>query len=235
MFSSKGKQKKKSKFERSFGQFKPDYTDSEVLAKNKDNEINKTFIKINKYKELHYNKIENVKKDLNLPEKGEIIKIRVQRAYNAFTFILAIKEKYDIIDELDILTFNINEKTLLTIFDWIEKNELKKFSLCVSESVKSRMPKRVELIKNLYTKNKNKNILIAFVWNHAKIALIKAGGNYYVIEGSGNYSDNEEVEQYIFENNKDSYDFDKNNLIPHLLNKAKLQKRSKRGEILGGK
>ena len=35
-------------------------------------------------------------------------------------------------------------------------------------------------------------------------------GNHYVVEGSGNMSQNGQYEQYIFENNKPVYDFHKN-------------------------
>jgi len=229
----KNSQSNKNRFEKKGGSFKSNKTDSEILAKGKEKTLKENFVKIQKYKNLHYQNLADFKKDLRLPEKNEIIKIRVQKSYNAFTFILAIFENFGKIDELDILTFNINERTLLTIFDWIENGYLKKFGLCVSESVKSRMPKREILIKNLYQKYKtNCELNIAFTWNHCKIALVRVDDNFYVIEGSGNFSDNEEVEQYIFENSEKSYNFDKNNLILHLLNKAKLQKRSKRGEVL---
>ena len=229
----KKRQSKNIKFNLNNKNLKLNKIDSEILAKGKDSQLKERFIKIEKYKNIHYQNLIDFKKDCRLPEKDELIKIRVQKAYNAFTFILAIKEKFNIIDELSILTFNINERTLLTLFSWVETTELKSLELCISESVKSRMPKRVDLIKELFNKFKHKsNLKVAFTWNHCKIALVKAGGQYFVIEGSGNFSDNEEVEQYIFENSKKSYNFDKNNLIPHLLNKAKLQRRSKRGEIL---
>jgi len=78
-------------------------------------------------------------------------------------------------------------------------------------------------------RNAVKKAKIAFTWNHCKIGLIKTKENYYVIEGSGNYSENEEVEQYIFENLKESYYFDYDNLLQRLLIRAT---QGKRTEIL---
>ena len=44
--------------------------------------------------------------------------------------------------------------------------------------------------------------------NHAKITCIKDGvGNFFVMEGSGNLSDNAKIEQLLFENNRDSFEF----------------------------
>ena len=136
MFLKQKKQSNKTKFSNTVGNFKIDRTDSEKLAKGDARILNDRKIKICKYDEIHRENLKTLNKDTRLPNKNEIIKIRVQKAYNAFTFILAIKEKHSYIDELYILTFNINEKTLLTIFEWLKNDNLGKFNLIVSESVK---------------------------------------------------------------------------------------------------
>ena len=46
-------------------------------------------------------------------------------------------------------------------------------------------------------------------WNHSKVQLIKSDGNYFVVEGSGNFSENAANEQYIFVNNEEVYRFRK--------------------------
>lgn len=44
--------------------------------------------------------------------------------------------------------------------------------------------------------------------NHAKITCIKDNsGNHFVMEGSGNLSDNAKIEQLLFENNRKSFEF----------------------------
>ena len=209
------------------GTLKPDKTDSEILAKGKEGAIKKAFVKSVKYENVHLENISNLDEDLSLPEKGECYKIRVQKRYNAFTFLLKIQQHHEVIDELTILTFNMNESALIILKKWIDTGIVKDLTLCISESVKSRMPKRYELVKDLF---QHTNHRVAFTWNHCKIALVKCKSDYYVIEGSGNFSNNEEVEQYLFENSKENYDFDKYNLVEHLFNVVK--ERQTRGEIV---
>lgn len=49
---------------------------------------------------------------------------------------------------------------------------------------------------------------LAIVHNHTKIACIRtADSRFFVIEGSGNFSDNVKIEQYTFEQSKQSFDF----------------------------
>jgi len=201
------------------GNFLPDKRDSEVLAKNDKSILEKTHIKKCQYLNIHRQNLINFNNELTIPSPGEIIKIRTQKQHNAFTYILALKEKYKTIDSLTILTFNINEKTLYVLDDWLKNGTLKKLCLCVSESISFRMPKRYEYIINNF---KGKADII-FAWNHAKIALIKCQDNYYVVEGSGNYSDNAEIEQYIFENSKESYDFDMQNLVNNIFTSKKVK------------
>ena len=47
-------------------------------------------------------------------------------------------------------------------------------------------------------------------WIHTKILCCRIKDKYYVIEGSGNLSDNARIEQYLFERSKKSYNFHKN-------------------------
>lgn len=53
------------------------------------------------------------------------------------------------------------------------------------------------------------NIEVLFGWVHAKVALIKTEENHYVVEGSGNWSENAKYEQYLLGNNKGLFDFRK--------------------------
>ena len=46
-----------------------------------------------------------------------------------------------------------------------------------------------------------------YAWTHAKICLLKTDDFDFVIEGSGNWSENAHFEQYVFANSKGLYDF----------------------------
>lgn len=52
------------------------------------------------------------------------------------------------------------------------------------------------------------DIHLTFAWSHFKITLAKCGDDYYQFEGSMNYSENNMAEQILFENNKQTYDYD---------------------------
>lgn len=156
---------------------------------------------------IHNQKIKNIEEILAPPKPFEQYRIKAIKSFNAMTFILYIIKHFKTIENILITTYNMNEKTMRTLFYLFENGIIKNISIVISESISFRMPKRVEQLEKLYEKYKyTKRIKIALIWNHSKIACIKTGYNYFVIEGSGNYSDNAEIEQYLFENNKKMYD-----------------------------
>lgn len=58
--------------------------------------------------------------------------------------------------------------------------------------------------------DKNKNVELKFAWSHAKVFLCQtACKRFFVLEGSGNLSDNARIEQYLLEDNEQMYAFHK--------------------------
>lgn len=172
--------------------------------------LDKALIKKNKYFSMHVQKISTLKDLTELPAKDEQFRLITQQHFNTFTFILYIIEKHGQINDLDVITFNINEGTILALLDLLDRKIILNLRIVISDSVKFRMPQRVEQLKKAYEDRKESgNFMVLFVWNHSKIAIAKTGENYYIIEGSGNFSSNAEIEQYIFENNKEMYEFHK--------------------------
>ena len=64
-----------------------------------------------------------------------------------------------------------------------------------------------EMLESLIVKYGRSRIKVSFSWNHTKIMCFNVRENYYVIEGSGNLSDNARIEQYLFEKSKTAYEF----------------------------
>jgi hypothetical protein len=60
---------------------------------------------------------------------------------------------------------------------------------------------------------KRTSIRVYYAWNHAKISLIRIGDQHFVVEGSGNWSENAQHEQYVFVNSKKIFDFRKNEIL----------------------
>ena len=145
---------------------------------------------------------------LKLPGKGEQLRIRTQQQINLITIILKIADKYKIIEEITIATYTLNRESLSILIQLVNKNKIKRLNLLIASSYIFRHKKYYEEIKEIC--KKTKNVHLTFAWCHMKITVIKAKGNYYQFEGSMNYSTNNMAEQLVFENNKETYDFDYN-------------------------
>lgn len=190
-----------------------DKRDSDDLVKEaeKSGRLNKIRSKkaLIKYKKIHVKKLKNLKELTELPKKGEQIRCITQGSFNAYTFITFIIEKENI-EEMYLTTFNISDSVIEAVFSLFETEKINRLNIMLSESIKFRMPKRVEQLKRKYRKFKHtKRMRLKLNWNHSKIILLKTEKNYYVIEGSGNLSGNAQIEQYCIDNNKQIYDFHK--------------------------
>jgi hypothetical protein len=158
------------------------------------------------YLKMHEFKVESLKQ-LNgrLPNLGEFFAIWTLKSFNAFTFIPYLIQQHEIIEDLVLSTYSINMRITDSLIKKIDQGKIKKVSVFISDSMKHRMPKVVDHLSML-TQSRN-NIEIHYDWNHSKVTLVKAGGFNYVIEGSGNWSENAQFEQYLFFNHKRLYDF----------------------------
>lgn len=162
---------------------------------------------LDKFEKAHLERIENIKKLCGkLPSPGEIIFLWTCNSFNAFTFIPYVIKYAGVVDELCISTYSINTRIVESIVKWYDKGSIHSVLLYVSESLRFRMPAVVDLLE---AKAKDRNISIIYAWNHSKVQLIKSDGNYFVVEGSGNFSENAANEQYIFVNNEEVYRFRK--------------------------
>jgi len=176
---------------------------------NKDNEEDKNMSSSFKSKYLcqHFQKIENLEKDLNrLPEKDEFFFLQTQNAFNAFTFIPKIIQSHSI-SHLYASTYSLSRRVVNALIELHDQGYIDQITLLVSDSMIKRNPTTIDLLCGLVTSYPN--IKVYFGWNHSKVALAKTKEAHYVIEGSGNWSENAHIEQYIFSNSKNHYEFRK--------------------------
>lgn len=159
--------------------------DAEVFEQKLMTEMEMTFV------ELEKNKI-------FLPKSNEQIRIISNRMpADAFLFAIAQKEK---IKHIDIIIYSMIKKSIAKI---------KNLNVPVDFVVSHAWTKLQQDNWN-YLNKKFPDAKIIVARNHAKIFLVKTkNGNHYVCEGSGNFSRNTNLEQYLFENNKQAYDFHK--------------------------
>lgn len=147
------------------------------------------------------------KGSFEIPKKNSVLSIRTQSQLNAFSIFLQFIEKYGKIDFLSIQTYTIDEKTIYTLKELLDYGKIEKLQIIMTETASFRIPKIYKLLKDLFAENKNCNL--CFYWVHSKVHLLQCGLDKYVIDGSGNFSMNAQVEQYNIFHSSDMFDFDK--------------------------
>jgi len=160
-----------------------------------------------KFIQKHLIKVENLKQLIGkFPAPGEIFLLFTLKSFNAFTFIIYIIKHIGIIEELSFSTYSINERIVNSMVKWYDKAQLKEINITISDSIRHRVPKVNDQLQ-LYAADRNINI--KYSWNHSKITLIRTASHHFVIEGSGNFSENAMNEQYIWLNDQEVFNFRK--------------------------
>lgn len=155
----------------------------------------------------HFEKVRNLEKDLgNLPSPGEMIWLQSDGQFNAFTFIPFITMR-ETIQELYVATYSIAMRVVEALLVLHNNGAVDKIDLLISDSLKQRNP--VTIDKILAYEQSYGNLDVKFAWTHAKVMLAKTSDNFYIVEGSGNFSENAHYEQYIFCNNEKAFNFRK--------------------------
>lgn len=158
---------------------------------------------------IFYQIIFNTLKSINIPKIGEIYRIRTQTQTNLITIILKIVAQ-NVIEELTIATYTLNREAFDILCQLLVSGKIKKLNLLIASSYSFRDEEYYNLLKKKMQElsENGYNTHLTFAWSHAKITLIKCGENYYHMEGSMNYSQNNMVENLIFCNDKEVYNWD---------------------------
>src|SRR5690606_31991387 len=127
-------------------------------------------------------------------------------AFNAFTFIPFVVRQMNI-KELFASTYSIGRRTIEAMVELHDAGLVEKITLLISDSMQKRNPVTMDLLQGLV--RERANIEVKFAWIHAKVCLLNTISGHYIIEGSGNWSENAHYEQYVFANSRGLYDFRK--------------------------
>jgi len=158
------------------------------------------------YLKSHTKKVQGLRNLIEGPPvPNQIIFLSTVKSFNAFTFIPYILKHHSVIDELYLSTFAINQRVLTSFAHLLRQKALNKVSILASESIIKRLPKVYHLLES-YQKQ-YPQLQVRYAWNHSKVTLIRCGENYYCVEGSGNWSENAAIEQYLFTNSKELFNF----------------------------
>lgn len=160
---------------------------------------------VSKYIASHYQKIASIENDLlRVPTPEEFFFLQSDTAFNAFTFIPFIAKTFPI-KELHASTYSISRKVIDALVEMHDKGMIEQVTLLISDSMIKRNPVTIDNLMGICSSRPNFKAL--FAWSHAKVCIIKTHDFHFVIEGSGNWSENAHYEQYLFANSKGLYDF----------------------------
>ena len=144
-----------------------------------------------KFLNKHYTKVDNLKSLVGtFPQPGEAFFIWTLNSFNAFTFIVYVIKTCGKIQELTI--------------KWYDKGDIVRVNISIADSIKHRMPR---VHDQLQTQSQTRNFDIRYSWNHSKVTLMKTEEHHFVVEGSGNFSENAMYEQYLFMNDPELFKF----------------------------
>ena len=159
-----------------------------------------------KYLNKHLQRIENVSELCRIPDDGEVFFLQTEKAFNAFTFIPWIAKKF-FIEEIYASTYSISRRVVEALQELQQDGKVGEVTLLISDSMIKRNPQTIDNLEAVA--KSNANFKIKYYWNHSKVTLIKTKEHFFVLEGSGNFSENAQLEQYTFCNDADVYQFRK--------------------------
>lgn len=157
----------------------------------------------------HYEKIQSVKDLIGRPPApGHSLFLWTEMSFNGFTFIPYLVKERNHIDELVLSTYSINKRILLSFMRMVDAGSIGKIRILVADSLKHQRPAVTGQLDYFAESNPDR-LHVTYAWNHSKIMLARCGKDHFVIEGSGNWSENSRHEQYLFCNSEELFRFRK--------------------------
>lgn len=154
-------------------------------------------------KQLFTNVLNRINDLGGVPSVNECFHIVTKSQINSFDFILLFLATNKI-DTLTIAFYRIGKKIVQELKDLHDKGQIRKINLLVNDGGPKLCPDVYNLIKQ-YEKD---TFQVKIANTHTKIICLETDEKkYFVIEGSGNMSQNSKIEQYLFTQNKALYDF----------------------------
>lgn len=159
-----------------------------------------------KYLDHHLQKISGIEDLLRVPNDNEVFFLQTEKAFNAFTFIPWLAQNYRI-EQLYASSYSISRRVIEALQNLMHSGQIDEVILMISDSMIKRNAQTVENLQAVAAANPN--FKIKFYWNHSKVCLVKTPDHHLILEGSGNWSENAQLEQYILTNSEDVFNFRK--------------------------
>lgn len=142
-------------------------------------------------------------------EEGVQYRIITDNAFNAISVIRFLVEEFKLM-QVYIAVYRMNLQAVRLLQQIIDDNKIECWILLSNFFRENKRYERWSEELITYAENKDQ-VHLAYSRNHAKVFLgFTQCGKHIVFEGSGNLSDNSRLEQYIYENNRVSFEFHRN-------------------------
>lgn len=183
----------------------PDQKESKVKKVTQTTEA-KNEVLFKKFMDLNFFRVKKINEIISEPKINEQYRIITSQSFNGFSILLWLMEK-DEYSEIYLTTFSLDQKTAKAIVDLIKSTPNIKYTLVITSLLKYDRKGRFNMLSECA--NEVKNFIFVETYNHTKIIMARSKKNHFIVEGSGNLSANARIEQYLFENSEETYNFHK--------------------------
>lgn len=142
-----------------------------------------------------------------LPKIDESIHIVSNGSFDYFTLIpILIELEKKQIKDFYFSTWTLNQTNSEAIINLFDEKKVQSINCLVGLYFKKR---ESNVFNYLYESLKERNQRIFSNENHSKITLLNSDENYYIIEGSANFTANPRIEQFTIHNSQYLFNFHK--------------------------
>ena len=140
-----------------------------------------------------------------LPAPGEALHIVSNGAFNYWNFVPLIAElSPSPVKDCYFSTWTMNRDCTIELLALLDEGKLERVSLITGLYFKRR---EAAVYSHLVLGLSKRGMRLRSLENHAKIALMAAPPNYYVMEVSANFTNNPRIEQNVITNDEDLWRF----------------------------
>lgn len=140
---------------------------------------------------------------LSFPSINNFSRFRIRATVTMVDLLNKLLQN-SIAEAVFISTYTLNAPALDTLINYVDAGRIKSLNLFIAESYSYRNGKHMAAITRMSLDRKDQ-ISLAYGKTHANITLINIGENFYIIEGSMNWTTNKDYEQIIIDNDKTAF------------------------------
>lgn len=150
------------------------------------------------------------KEVVDFPNNNEVSIYVSKGLSDAGSFLYAFYEKFGIIEEALIATWTISKANVLKLIEYIDSGKIKNLTFLLNDGMlKTSSTKPIYGLLRVEFDKRN-NIKYSVANSHAKVQAYKSGETMITISGSGNWSLNPRIEDYVLIGGEKTFNFTKN-------------------------